>query len=176
MLCISTRRSLSREGCDRNLLGTWTLTRDCIRASSRTCIQESYMKLRTATLAAAVLVAAVSPNLSTTAQARPFGFHGGFGHGGWGGGGHGGWGRGGWGLGGVGVGLATGALIGAAIASPYGYGGGYPAYEYGYDYPAGYGYAPAYSYDYDDGPAYGYGYAPAYGYAAATPYWGGYRR
>src|SRR5947209_17196958 len=128
MLCISTRRSLSREGCDRNLLGTWTLTRDCIRASSRTCIQESYMKLRIATLAAAVLIAAVSPNLSTTAQARPFGFHGGFGHGGWG--------HGGWGWGGVGIGLATGALIGAAIASPYGYGYGYPAYEYGYGYPA----------------------------------------
>jgi len=82
------------------------------------------MKLRIAAFAAAVLVAAVSPNLSTTAQARPFGFHGGFGHGGWG-----------WG--GVGIRLATGALIGAAIASPYGY--GYPAYEYGYGYPAGYG-------------------------------------
>jgi hypothetical protein len=124
----------------------------------------SFMKLRTATFAAALLVAAVSPNLSTTAQARPFGFHGGFGHGGWG--------HGGWGWGGVGIGLATGALIGAAIASPYGY--GYPAYGYGYGYPAGYGYAPAYSYDYDYAPAYAY--APAYGYAAATPYVGGYRR
>jgi hypothetical protein len=131
------------------------------------------MKLRTASFAAAVLVAAVSPNLSTTAQARPFGFHGGFGHGGWG---HGGWGHGGWGWGGVGVGLATGALIGAAIASPYGYGYGYPGYGYGYGYPVGYGYAPAYVDDYDYAPAYGYGYTPAYGYAAATPYWGGYRR
>src|SRR5438045_8363826 len=65
----------------------------------------SFMKLRTATFAAALLVAAVSPNLSTTAQARPFGFHGGFGHGGWG---HGGWGHGGWGWGGVGIGLEIG--------------------------------------------------------------------
>src|SRR6266513_5046437 len=103
----------------------------------------SFMKLRTATFAAAVLVAAVSPNLSTTAQARPFGFHGGFGHGGWGHGGwghggwgHGGWGHGGWGWGGVGAGLATGAIIGAALAAPY-YG------AYGYDY----GYAPAYGFD-----------------------------
>jgi hypothetical protein len=42
------------------------------------------MKLRTATLAAALLAAAI-PNLPTTAQARGFGFHGGFGHSGWGG-------------------------------------------------------------------------------------------
>jgi hypothetical protein len=85
-------------------------------------------KLRTITLAAALLVASV-PSLSTTAQARPFGFHGGFG-GGWG---HGGWGGGGWGWGGaglgLGLGLATGALVGAALAAPaYGYG-------YGYDIP-----------------------------------------
>ena len=44
------------------------------------------MKVRTATLAA-VLLAASIPSLSTTAQARPFGFHGGWGHGGWGHGG-----------------------------------------------------------------------------------------
>src|SRR3954470_15442896 len=99
-------------------------------------------KLRTITLAAALLAASV-PSLSTTADARPFGFgggwgHGGFGHGGFGHGGfgHGGFGRvgwgggwrgggwrgGGWGWGGAGVGLglglATGALVGAALASP----------------------------------------------------------
>src|SRR3954464_12132000 len=119
-------------------------------------------KLRTVTLAAALLVAGV-PSLSTTAQARPFGFHGGFGggwgHGGWG---HGGWRGGGWGgggWGGAGLGLATGALVGAALASPYqGYGYGYPdSYggDYAYGYPDTYGddYAPAYS---------SYGYAPAY--------------
>src|SRR5947209_5173101 len=78
-------------------------------------------KLRTVTLAAALLVAGV-PSLSTTAQARPFGFHGGsgggWGHGGWRGGG---WGGGGWGGAGLGLGLgvATGALVGAALASPY---------------------------------------------------------
>src|SRR5206468_2979999 len=99
-------------------------------------------KLRTVTLAAALLVAGV-PSLSTTAQARPFGFHGGFGggwghggwgHGGWGGGGWGGggWRGGGWGGAGLGVGLATGALVGAALASPY-YG-----YGYGDDYAYGY--------------------------------------
>src|SRR5436190_20643543 len=91
-------------------------------------------KLRTVTLAAALLVAGV-PRRSTPAQARPFGFHGGFGggwgHGGWG---HGGWRGGGWGGGGwggaglgLGLGLATGALVGAALAAPaYGYGYGYP--------------------------------------------------
>ena len=51
------------------------------------------MKLRTTTLAVTVLLAACIPGLSSTAQARPFGFHGGFAHGGWGGG----WGHGGWG-------------------------------------------------------------------------------
>jgi hypothetical protein len=84
------------------------------------------IKLRTATLAAALLLASV-PSLTTAAQARGFGFHGGFGgfhgggwgHGGWG---HGGWGHGGWG--GAGLGLAAGALVGAAIAAPY-YGGAY---------------------------------------------------
>src|SRR5947209_15145310 len=84
--------------------------------------------IRNATLAVAVLLAAATPGLSSTAEARPFGMHGGFGHGGWGGGwGHGGWGHGGWGggWGGVGVGLAAGALVGAALAGPgwgYGYG------------------------------------------------------
>src|SRR4029077_18111184 len=82
------------------------------------------MKLRTTTLAVTVLLAASIPGLSSTAQARPFGLHGGFAHGGWG---HGGCGRGGWG--GVGIGLATGALVGAALASPY--------YGYGYDYGTG---------------------------------------
>jgi hypothetical protein len=72
-----------------------------------------------------------------------------------------------WGWGGFGVGLATGAIIGGAIAATtypaYGYGYGYPAYGYGYGYPAygyGYGYAPRYYY----APAYYGGYAPAYVY------------
>ena len=80
---------------------------------------------------------------SNTIQVRWGGWHGGWG--GW----HGGWGFG------VGA-LAAGALIGAAIASPYyspyPYYGGYPAYGYGYGYPYGYSYGytttyyPAYSY------------------------------
>jgi hypothetical protein len=81
--------------------------------------------------------------------------------GGWGGGWRGGgWGGGwGWGLGA----LAAGALVGAAIATPYYYGGYYP--YAGYDYPY-YGYA-AY-------PAYGYGgyyrpYRRHYGWH--RPYW-----
>ena len=128
-------------------------------------------KLRTVTLAGALLVASV-PSLTTTAQARGFGFHGGGGFGGFHGGGwgHGGWGHGGWGWGGVGLGLATGALIGAAIAAPayggygcpYGYGYGYGCGDYAYD-----GYAPA---------AYSYGYAPVVGYGYEEPYVGyGYR-
>jgi hypothetical protein len=121
------------------------------------------MKMRIATLAVAALLAA---NVSTPAEARGLGMHGGFGHvGGWGHGGwgHGGWGHGGWGWGGVGLGLATGALVGAALASPYyGYGYGAPYYDYGYDY----GYPVA---AYDSGY---YGYAPAVsvGYVA-RPYW-----
>jgi hypothetical protein len=107
------------------------------------------MKLRTATLAAALVTAAI-PSLPTSAHA--FGFHGGWG----------------WGWGGVGVGLATGALIGTALAAPY-YGG----YAYDYGYPA---YGPAYAaygspaYAYDEGPAYAYdddyGYAPSYSYSS----------
>ena len=129
------------------------------------------MKLRTATLAAVLLTASI-PNLPTTAQARPFGFHGGFG-GGWG---HGGWGHGGWGWGGAEVGLAAGALVGAALAAPY-YGGyGYaPIYgdDYGYApvYSDDYGYAPVYSDDYGYAPVYSdnYSYAPAsYAYAPGT--------
>ncbi len=58
--------------------------------------------------------------------------------------GHGGWGWGGWG---VGAGLATGAIIGGALAAPYYYGGGYPAYGGGY-YAPGPGY---YAEPYDEG-------------------------
>lgn len=64
-------------------------------------------KLLIAILAAALLAASV-PSLSTTAEARLFGLHGGWGGGGWGG---------------AGFGLAAGALVGAALAAPY-YGGG----------------------------------------------------
>src|SRR5262245_20013319 len=77
---------------------------------------------------------------------------------------------GGWG--GFGIGLAAGALIGGALASPYygGYGGcygcGYPAYAYSY---------PAYSYAY--APSYSYGYAPAYySYSYAYPSYYAYPR
>jgi hypothetical protein len=51
------------------------------------------------------------------------------------------------GWGGPAVGFVAGAIIGGALARPYGY--GYPAYGY-----------------YDE-PAYGYATAPGYGYAAA---------
>ena len=83
------------------------------------------------------------------------GWHGGWGHPGWGGWRGGGWGwrggywRGGYWGGGCGwggcgwwPGLAAGALVGAAVTSPYwAYGYGYPYYGYGYPYAtAGYGY------------------------------------
>src|SRR5262249_59814218 len=59
-----------------------------------------------------------------------------------------------WGWWGPAIGaFAVGAIIGGALASPYAYGGYYPAYSY---YP--YGYYPAYSHSYR--PTY-YGYAPA---------------
>jgi hypothetical protein len=130
-------------------------------------LEEGVMKLRISALATAALVAVSVPTLSGTAEARGFGMHGGFGHAGFGhaGFGHvGGWGghHGGWGWGGVGLGLATGALVGAALAAPY-YGYGYP---YAYDY-----------YDYGYPVAYDYGYAPAaYTVGYVGPYWGGYRR
>jgi hypothetical protein len=114
------------------------------------------MKLRISALATAALVAVSVPALSGKAEARGFGIHGGIGHvGGWGG--H----HGGFGWGGVGLGLATGALVGAALSAPY-YGYGYPyAYDYDYGYPV----------------AYDYGYAPAtYTVGYVGPYWGGYRR
>lgn len=110
------------------------------------------MKLRSA-LATAALVAVSIPTLSGTAEARGLGFHGGWG-------GH----HGGWGWGGVGLGLATGALVGAALTAPY--------YSYGYSYPYDY-----YAYDYGYPVAYDYRYAPtAYTVGYVGPYWGGYRR
>jgi hypothetical protein len=85
--------------------------------------------------------------------------------GGWGGG----WCGGGWGGGwrgrGWGWGLAAGAVVGAAIASPYYYGGYYPYSGYGYGYPS-YGY-PDYGYAAEYYPAYSYGYYRPYG--VATP-------
>jgi hypothetical protein len=107
------------------------------------------MNLRTASLATVLLAAAVS-SLPASANAQ--------------------W-RGGWGWGGFGVGLATGAIIGGALAAPY--------YSYGYAPGYSYGYAPGYSYGY--APGYSYGYAPGYSYGYArgiyayAPNWG-YRR
>jgi hypothetical protein len=68
------------------------------------------------------------------------------------------------------VGLAVGALVGAALASPYyGYGYGYPYYGGGYGYGcgdgSGYGY-PSYAYSY---PSYGYGYSYPYAYSGYAP-------
>jgi hypothetical protein len=83
-------------------------------------------KTLTALLAAASLGIAAVPSLPSPAEAR-------------------------WGWGGFGVGLATGAIIGGALARPY-----YPYYPY-YGYYGGY-YAPAYYYP----PYYGYGYYPRY--------------
>jgi hypothetical protein len=77
-------------------------------------------------LAAAATIAVSALAVPTAAEAR------------WGGGWGGGWHGGGWG--GPGPffgGLAAGAIIGGALASPYYYGGGYPGY-YGGGYPAYY--------------------------------------
>jgi hypothetical protein len=101
--------------------------------------------LRTTALTAALMTAAVS-SLTSPAQARVWGW------------------RGGWGWGGPALGFATGALIGSALAAPY---YGYPGYGYGYGYP-GYGYGYGY-------PSYGYGYGyPGYGYGYGHPGYGGY--
>jgi hypothetical protein len=62
--------------------------------------------------------------------------------GGWGGG----WGYRGFGGWGLGAGALAGAVVGGAIASPYGYYGG-PYYGYGGPYYGG-GYYPAYGYGY----------------------------
>ena len=64
-------------------------------------------------------------------------------------------------------GFAVGAIVGSALASPYYYGGYYPAYP---SYPVGYYgyYAPAYSYSIYAGPGY-------YGYYSPRPYYGCWR-
>jgi hypothetical protein len=110
------------------------------------------------------LSAAAKPDAqqSNAVQVRYGGWGGGWRGGGWGGGWRGGGWGGGWRGGGWGWGLAAGAVVGAAIASPYYYGGGYYPYAgYGYGYPA-YGYA-----DY----GYAAGYYPAYSYGYYRPYW-----
>ena len=126
------------------------------------------------------------------AEARPWGWRGG-----WGGpgvayyGGYrpsGGYYRRGWGWGGGGAvaaglaGLAVGGLIGSALATPayaYGYPAyGYPAYgypAYGYpaygSYPSGYAY-PAYSYGgYPPSNAYRSYYSTSYGWGYGNAYW-----
>ena len=69
----------------------------------------------------------------------------------------------GWGWG-VGAGLLAGALVGAAIASPFSYGGYAPYYGYGYAY---YGYPYGYSAAY-------YPYSYAYYRPWRRPYWQSY--
>jgi len=76
----------------------------------------------------------------------------------------------GWGIGA----LAAGALIGAAIASPYTYGGYYSGYGYpysGYGYGYGYGYPYGYSSVYYPSYSYGY-YRPIRRvHVVSHPYW-----
>ena len=91
-------------------------------------------------------------------------WRGGWGWGGWRGG-WGGW-RGGWGWGGVGLGLATGAIIGGAVAAtPY-----YSDYSYSYPYYSSYSYPYYSSYSY---PYYGSYSYPSYAYYNPV-YYGGY--
>jgi hypothetical protein len=111
------------------------------------------------------LSAAAKPNAEdggSIVQVRWGGWHGGWGHG---------WHGGGWGWG-VGA-LAAGALIGAAIASPYYYGGYYPYYDYGYPY-YGYGYPYGYSTAYYPSYSYGY-YRPIRRYYFGHRYYVGHR-
>jgi len=84
----------------------------------------------------------------------------------------GGWHGGGWGWGWGAGALAAGALIGAAISSPYYYGGYYPSYGYGYGYP-GYGYGYPYGYTSAYYPSYSYGYYRPYRrhHVWHRPYW-----
>jgi hypothetical protein len=113
-------------------------------------------------LSASISLRDAVPQTVETVQWRGGGWRGGW-RGGWGGGWHRGW-------GGVGLGLAAGAFVGGALASPY----------YG-----GYGYSPYYSDGYDDdccSPAYYGNYAPTYyghggGYRRSVygGYWPGYR-
>jgi hypothetical protein len=118
------------------------------------------MNLRALAFGTALLAATV-PSLSSSAEAAPWGWRGGWG----------GWHGGGWGWGGVGLGLAAGAIVGSALAAPYGYyNAGYPSgyygdyYSYGY-VPVPYAYVPAVTYANRYGyPGYGYGYRPSYGY------------
>ena len=120
------------------------------------------------------------------AEARPWGWRGG-----WGGprvayyGGYRPWGWGGGGAVAAGLaGLAIGGLIGSALATPaYGYSypaDSYPSYGYSYPaygYPTGYGSYPGYAY-----PAYSYGgyppsnayrsyYSTSYGWGYGNAYW-----
>jgi hypothetical protein len=112
------------------------------------------MNLRTASLTAALLAAAAVTSLPSSADAQ--------------------W-RGRWGWGGFGLGLAgvaTGAIIGGALAAPYyAYGYATPYYNYGYAPGYNHGYAPGYSSAY----APGYNYGSASGIYAYAPNWG-YRR
>jgi hypothetical protein len=112
----------------------------------------SYEPAQSAPLTGLSLAAKPDAQQGSTVQVRYGGWGGGWRGGGWGGG----WRGGGWGWG-----LAAGAVVGAAIASPYYYGGYYPYSGYGYGY----------GYPYYGNPYYGYaaGNYPAYGYY--RPYW-----
>ena len=98
------------------------------------------MQYRKSALAVvAALAATLAVATPASAAWRGGGWHGGWHHGGsW----HGGRGIG------LGLGLATGAIVGSALAAPYYYGGGgygYGPYAYDEGYDGAYAAAPAYS-------------------------------
>ncbi len=105
-----------------------------------------------ALLTAAATLAIGSVAATSSAQARPYGFHGGYGHHGYG------YGRG-YGRRGIGTGAAVGLGIAGLAAGAIAAGVARDSYGYG---------APAYGYS---APAYGYG-APAYGAPAYGSYYG----
>src|SRR5215472_10666201 len=111
------------------------------------------MKLLRTTALTAALMTAAFPSLTSSA------------HSAWG------W-RGGWGWGGLGLGLATGAIIGGALAAaPYYSDYSYPYYSsYSYPYYSSYSYPYYSSYSYPYYSSYSY---PSYAYYNPV-YYGGY--
>lgn len=100
------------------------------------------LKKTSIAIAASIAIIGAGLTVSTPADARYWGHHGG-----------------GWGWGGFGVGLGTGLLLGAAT---------YPAWGGYYGYGPGYGYGP-YAYDYGYGGPYAYDYG--YGGCTITRRW-----